>query len=81
MNDLQIVKQRVKQLHQELDKHIHDQGSIYTDSAYFFRGKQRAYLHVLSVIKKLESGKTQEMLDEIQEGVRIDNSFWDSMSL
>jgi iron-sulfur cluster repair protein YtfE (RIC family) len=75
MNDLQIVKQRVKQLHQELDKHIHDEDSI------FFRGKQKAYLHVLNVIKKIESGKAQEMLDEIQEGVRIDNSFWDSMSL
>ena len=75
MNDLQIVKQRVKQLHQELDKYRHDEDFT------FFRGKQSAYVHVLSVIKKIESGKAQEMLDDIQEGVRIDNSFWDSMSL
>ena len=75
MNDLQIVKQRVKQLHQELDKYRHDEDFT------FFRGKQMAYCHVLSVIKKIESGKAQEVLDDLQEGVRIDNSFWDSMSL
>ena len=75
MKDLQIVKQRVKQLHQELDKYRH------TEDSTFFRGKQSAYIHVLSVIKKIESGKAQEILDDVEEGVRIDNSFWDSMSL
>ena len=59
MNHLQIVKQRVKQLHQELDKEIYNDIFVRNEDPTFFRGKQRAYLHVLSVIKKIESGKAQ----------------------